>query len=415
MTIKRWVLLALAVIVIGVLSPAMDGVRAQITFAPQSSESGQPVIGGSGSVNQIAVWSAADALTGSNDLIWNGTNLSVGNAAATAGRISATWSVTDPTATRFGLAATFTTTLTADNAQTSGGLSGDATLNQGAANQTATVAGLRAVQAVARVTGASGTVTSSAAHTGAITNTGAGTITSAHNYLGIAGTNTGGGTVTNFYGFRQLANTVGTNIYGLASEIAAAANRWNVYASGTAANYFAGQVGIGTNSLNASALLHLASTTQGFLPPSMTTTQRNAISSPASGLTIYNTSTNALNIYNGTSWGAVGGGGGAFSQWTEVTGTSQTMTSGQGYIANNAALVTLTLPTTCALGEQMAVVGKGAGGWKIAQNAGQWMVHGTRNDITTVGTGGYMESLYYGAAVVLTCMTANTTWSVMGN
>jgi hypothetical protein len=55
----------------------------------------------------------------------------------------------------------------------------------------------------------------------------------------------------------------------------------------------------------ASALLTLTSTTRGFLPPRMTTTQRDAIGSPATGLVIYNTTTNVLNFYNGSAWGAV--------------------------------------------------------------------------------------------------------------
>ena len=60
---------------------------------------------------------------------------------------------------------------------------------------------------------------------------------------------------------------------------------------------------------DASALLQVNSTTQGFLPPRMTTAQRDAISSPATGLTIYNTdatatdaSTGVMQTYNGTSW-----------------------------------------------------------------------------------------------------------------
>ena len=57
------------------------------------------------------------------------------------------------------------------------------------------------------------------------------------------------------------------------------------------------QVGIGTSSPNAA--LDVTSTTQGFLPPRMTTTQRNAISSPAVGLVIFNTTTNCLNFYLG--------------------------------------------------------------------------------------------------------------------
>ena len=52
----------------------------------------------------------------------------------------------------------------------------------------------------------------------------------------------------------------------------------------------------------ASAVLEVSSTTRGFLPPRMTTTQKNAISSPASGLMVYDTDTNKLCCYNGTSW-----------------------------------------------------------------------------------------------------------------
>ncbi len=66
-----------------------------------------------------------------------------------------------------------------------------------------------------------------------------------------------------------------------------------------------GNVGIGTTSPSASALLDVSSTTQGLLPPRMTGVQRDAISSPAAGLMIYNTTTNKLNFYNGTAWEAV--------------------------------------------------------------------------------------------------------------
>ena len=55
----------------------------------------------------------------------------------------------------------------------------------------------------------------------------------------------------------------------------------------------------------ASAKVDITSTTQGFLPPRMTTTQRDAINSPASGLMIYNTTTNKLNFYAASAWEAV--------------------------------------------------------------------------------------------------------------
>ena len=52
----------------------------------------------------------------------------------------------------------------------------------------------------------------------------------------------------------------------------------------------------------ASAVLEVSSTTRGFLPPRMTTTQKNAIATPASGLIVYDTTTNKLACYNGTTW-----------------------------------------------------------------------------------------------------------------
>ncbi len=65
-----------------------------------------------------------------------------------------------------------------------------------------------------------------------------------------------------------------------------------------------GTVGFGTSTPSEKALLDLTSTTKGFLPPRMTSTQRDAITSPVAGLMIYNTTTNKLNVYT-TAWEAV--------------------------------------------------------------------------------------------------------------
>jgi hypothetical protein len=51
-----------------------------------------------------------------------------------------------------------------------------------------------------------------------------------------------------------------------------------------------------------SAMLEVQSTTKGFLPPRMTTTQKNAIASPATGLVVYDSTTNKLQCYNGSTW-----------------------------------------------------------------------------------------------------------------
>lgn len=66
-----------------------------------------------------------------------------------------------------------------------------------------------------------------------------------------------------------------------------------------------GNFGIGTFTPNPSAVLDLVSTTRTFIPPRMTTTQRDAIASPIAGMIIYNVTTNVLDFHNGTSWSAV--------------------------------------------------------------------------------------------------------------
>jgi hypothetical protein len=59
---------------------------------------------------------------------------------------------------------------------------------------------------------------------------------------------------------------------------------------------------IGTTTDIASSNLTVDSTTQGILPPRMTTIQKNAIATPAAGLIVYDTTTNKLCCYNGTIW-----------------------------------------------------------------------------------------------------------------
>jgi hypothetical protein len=61
------------------------------------------------------------------------------------------------------------------------------------------------------------------------------------------------------------------------------------------------KVGAAT-STNDSAVLDVESTTRGFLPPRMTTAERDAIASPVAGLVIYNNSTNKHQGYDGTTW-----------------------------------------------------------------------------------------------------------------
>jgi uncharacterized protein (TIGR02145 family) len=64
-------------------------------------------------------------------------------------------------------------------------------------------------------------------------------------------------------------------------------------------------VGIGTASPAASAQLDVSSTTKGFLPPRMTTAQRDAITTAADGLIIFNTTVNSMQIKISSGWVAL--------------------------------------------------------------------------------------------------------------
>lgn len=117
---------------------------------------------------------------------------------------------------------------------------------------------------------------------------------------------------------------------------------------------------------------------------------------------------------SGVKWAAASGGAwpGGVSSWVDVTGTSQSMSVNVGYIADNAGLVTITLPSTAAQGTVQRVSGNGAGGWLIAQNASQSIKIG--NQTTTTGTGGSLASTNRYDQIELLCVVANTTWVAMG-
>jgi hypothetical protein len=91
-------------------------------------------------------------------------------------------------------------------------------------------------------------------------------------------------------------------------------------------------VGIGTTTPDNSAILELYSTSHGFLVPRLTTTQRNAISSPATGLLIYNLDNQRFEYYNGTQWiGVVSSVATVpFNLISTGTNTTATMTVGSG-------------------------------------------------------------------------------------
>jgi hypothetical protein len=123
-----------------------------------------------------------------------------------------------------------------------------------------------------------------------------------------------------------------------------AGNGQNVYLGVNNADQLS-SVGIGYfawQAISASAILDIKSTTKGFLQPRMTTVQRDAITSPATGLSVYNTTTNTNDYYNGTSW--ISGGINIYNSDGTLTGdrlisvgaNRLAIQTNYGFSANNA-------------------------------------------------------------------------------
>ncbi|MGB1296248.1 MAG: hypothetical protein ACPG6V_12295 [Flavobacteriales bacterium] len=62
------------------------------------------------------------------------------------------------------------------------------------------------------------------------------------------------------------------------------------------------QIGIGTTTPHASSILEVNSTSKGFLPPRLTSVNRDNINNPAEGLMIYNTDLSCIEYFTGSYW-----------------------------------------------------------------------------------------------------------------
>jgi len=92
---------------------------------------------------------------------------------------------------------------------------------------------------------------------------------------------------------------IGYDVVGLGSNTTVLGN------SSTTHGRWYGSLLLGTTTNAASSILTMESTTQGFLPPRMTTTQKNAIASPATGLVVYDNTLNKLSVFTGLVWETV--------------------------------------------------------------------------------------------------------------
>lgn len=128
--------------------------------------------------------------------------------------------------------------------------------------------------------------------------------------------------------------------------------------------------------------------------------------SSGSGISIA-TSANTITV------NATGGG----VTWSVIT-ADQTAAVNNGYFCNkNIGLLSLALPATSAVGDVIEASGINTTfAFRITQAAGQRIFIGNTN--TTLGAGGYIESIALGDSVKLVCRVADTTWqvvSMMGN
>lgn len=109
---------------------------------------------------------------------------------------------------------------------------------------------------------------------------------------------------------------------------------------------------------------------------------------------------------DGTNWVSSAPSGGGLA-WNEETTTSVNAVVNNGYITNNAGAVTVNLPGTFAVGDTIAVVGKGAGGWIIDAPAGDTIRLGS----SASSSGGTFTSTNQYDCVELVGTVANDTWT----
>lgn len=103
------------------------------------------------------------------------------------------------------------------------------------------------------------------------------------------------------------------------------------------------------------------------------------------------------------------GGGGNISSWEIITAVSTTSAGGQGFITDRSATpVSVLLPATFNVGDEVAILGLGAGGWSLVANTGQTIKFGS---VSTSVAGAINSDIQY-ANIFVRGLVANTTWTV---
>ncbi len=172
------------------------------------------------------------------------------------------------------------------------------------------------------------------------------------------------------------------------------------------------QTGIGTTTPDASAKLDVSATNKGFLPPRVALTATNAaspVTSPATGLIVYNTAATGTapnNVvpgyyfWNGTAWVNFIASNTSTGLTNDQTGTSYTLTSadnGKIITLNNASAITVYVPYFF-IGFNCMMLQKGGGQVTLAINGSTTNIYNRYSFTKTAGQ--------Y-AMLTLVCIEAN--------
>jgi hypothetical protein len=172
------------------------------------------------------------------------------------------------------------------------------------------------------------------------------------------------------------------------------------------------QTGIGTTTPDASAKLDVSATNKGFLPPRIALTATNAaspVTSPATGLIVYNTAATGTapnNVvpgyyfWNGSAWVNFIASNTSTGLTNDQTGTSYTLTSadnGKIITLNNASAITVYVPYFF-IGFNCMMLQKGGGQVTLAINGTTTNISNRYNFTKTAGQ--------Y-AMLTLVCIEAN--------
>jgi hypothetical protein len=276
----------------------------------------------------------------------------ISNTVGTVNGLNITHTVTSSTANNTGIANSVTHTPSANS--NFFGIRNDVTFS-GSQTLTDVNQGAVGMRGTMTMSGSS-TITNASVFASLVQQTGTSTITNSAGFRARNNTNVGG-TLINSFGFRADDQTAGTTLnvgfYGLVS---AASTCWNLYMSGTAQNYLAGNLGIGQTT--PTAYLHIKAGTATASTAPIKLTAGTILATPEAGVF----ETNSANqLYYSTSTSSESRGFINVERYVAKT-SNYTLTANDWTVDCTSGTFTITLPTAIGItGRTYNIKNSGAG------------------------------------------------------